>query len=125
MAEDPRFNLEEYSGSILHTFSSKVLDPLNQMADFRKAYEINPELAEIFKGVGIEEDLGKGGLTPADWPQFGPVQKTLAEFKAAYDGFYNEMTSSLKKPLLKKRDSKISRKKPKKMALHRKKRRSS
>ena len=55
------------------------------MEDFRKAYEINSELAEVFKEVGIQGDFGLGGLNPSDWPEFGPVQKTLTEFKAAYD----------------------------------------
>ena len=123
MAEDPQFNLEQYSESILQTFPSDILDQLDQMTEFRKAYEINPELAEVFKGVGIEEEMGKGGLNPSDWPQFGPVQKTLAEFKAAYDGFYNEMISSLKKPTPRKKPSKTSKKKSKKVVPPKKKRR--
>jgi len=32
-------------------------------------------------------------MRPSDWPEFGPVQKTLAEFKAAYDAFKKEMVS--------------------------------
>ena len=123
MAEDPQFNLEQYSESILHTFPPDILDRLDQMTDFRKAYEVNPELAGVFKKVGIEEDLGKAGLTPSDWPQFGPVQKTLAEFKAAYDGFYHEILSSLKKPALKKKPSKNSKKKSIKVPSPKKKRR--
>jgi predicted urease superfamily metal-dependent hydrolase len=66
------------------------------MEDFRKAYEINPELAEIFKEVGISEDFGVGGLMPSDWSEFGPVQKTLSEFKDAYEIFQKEMVSILK-----------------------------
>ncbi len=120
MAEDPQFNLEEYEESIPHTFPSEILEQLNQMEDFRKAYEINSELAEVFKEVGLPEDLGSEGLSPSDWPEFGPVQKTLAEFKAAYDGFYTEMISSLKKPALKKK-LKVSKKKPKKANPPRKK----
>ena len=65
------------------------------MDDFRKAYEINPELAEILKEVGISEDFGRAGLRPEDWSQFGPVQKTLSEFKSAYDNFQKEMVSLL------------------------------
>ena len=88
MAEDPQFHLEEFAESIQQTFPSEVLEQLNQIQDFRKAYEINHELAEVFKEVGLQEDLGSEGLSPSDWPEFGPVQKTLAEFKSAYDGFY-------------------------------------
>jgi hypothetical protein len=67
------------------------------MEDFRKAYEINPELAEVFKEAGISGDFGLGGLAPSDWPEFGPVQKTLSEFKGAYDTFQKEMVSLIKK----------------------------
>ena len=93
MAEDPQFNLKEFEESISHTFPPSVLERLNQMEDFRKAYEINPELAEILKEVGIPEDFGREGFGPADWSEFGPVQKTLSEFKSAYDTFQKEMVS--------------------------------
>lgn len=56
MAEDPQFNLKECGESIQSTFPSDVLERLNQMEDFRKAYEINPELMEVFKEVGIQDD---------------------------------------------------------------------
>jgi len=95
MAEGPQFNLKEYGESISHTFSKAIVEQLGQMADFRKAFEINSELAQVFKEVGISEEMGLGGLTPSEWPGFGPVQKTLAEFKAAYDNFQKEMVSNL------------------------------
>jgi hypothetical protein len=93
MAEDPKFGLKDYDESIRHAFPSDILERLNQMEDFQKAYEINPELAETFAAVGISEDFGVKGMKPSDWPEFGPVQKTLAEFKAAYDAFKKEMVS--------------------------------
>jgi hypothetical protein len=96
IAEDPLFNLKEYEESISHTFPPEVLKQLSQMEDFRKAYEINSELAEIFKEVGISEGFGVGGLMPSDWSEFGPVQKTLSEFKEAYETFQKEMVSILK-----------------------------
>ena len=102
MAEESQFNLEDCQESISKTFSPEILEQLNQMEDFRKAYEINPELKEIFREVGISEDLGLGGLMPSDWAEFGPVQKTLAEFKSAYDGFRDEIVSSLKRAAPKK-----------------------
>ena len=123
MAEEAQFNLEEYAESILQTLPSDVLNQLNQMEDFRKAFEINSELAEVFKEVGIQGDFGSGGLNPSDWPEFGPVQKTLTEFKAAYDGFYAEMTSSVKKPAPKKKPSKTLRKETRKVTLQKKKER--
>jgi len=102
MAGEPQFNLKEYEESISHTFPPDTLNLLNQIEDFRKAYEINPELSKIFKEVRIIDDLGSGGLTPSDWSEFGPVQKTLSEFKGAYDTFQKEMVSILREFLRKK-----------------------
>jgi len=93
MSEDPQFNLKEYGESISHTFPREILNQLNEMGDFRRAYEINRELEDIFKKVGISEDLGLRGLTPSDWLDFGPVQKTLSEFRFAYDTFQQERIS--------------------------------
>jgi hypothetical protein len=96
-AEASGFDLNEMKESISSAFSKETLDLLNQMEDFRKAYEINPELADIFKDAGISGEFGLGGLTPSDWPEFGPVRKTSAEFKGAYDTFQKEMVSLIKK----------------------------
>jgi hypothetical protein len=95
MAEGPQFNLKEYGESVSNTFPEETLEQLNEIADFRKAFEINPELDGIFKKVGISGDFGSKGLMPSEWPEFGPVQKTLTEFKAAYDNFQKEMVSNL------------------------------
>ncbi len=93
MAEEPQFDLKDYGESISNNFPSGILDQLNEIEDFKKAFEINSELLEIFKEVGISGDFGLGGLAPEEWPSFGPVQKTLFEFKAAYDTFKKEMIS--------------------------------
>ena len=93
MSETPRFKLKEYEASISKTFAPQFLQRLKLIEDFRKAFDINPELAAIFKSVGIVGDFGNEGLKPEEWPQFGPVQKTLAEFKGAYDSFQKEMVT--------------------------------
>jgi hypothetical protein len=97
MAEESQFDLKDYGESISDNFPAGILDQLNQIEDFRKAFEINPELSDIFKEVGIPGNFGLGGLSPSDWPTFGPVQKTLFEFKGAYDTFKKERVSTLKK----------------------------
>ncbi len=93
MAEEPPFDLKAYEESISHPFPLETFERLDQIEDFQKAFEINSELADLFKEVGILEDFGLRGLRPSDWPTFGPVQKTLAEFKSAYDTFQGEMVS--------------------------------
>jgi len=111
MAENPQFNLAECGESIQGTFPPDVLEQLNGLEDFRKAYEINSELAHVFGEVGIEGDFGSGGLRDSNWPEFGPVRKTLAEFKAAYDGFQDEIVSTLRKGPQKKKPLKAPKKK--------------
>jgi len=110
MAEGPQFNLKEYVESILNTFPEETLIQLNQTADFRRAFEINPELDGIFKEVGISGDFGSKGLMASEWSEFGPVQKTLAEFKAAYDNFQKEMVSNFQGFVRKKRQVKEKKK---------------
>jgi hypothetical protein len=95
MAEEPRFDAKEYAESISKTFPKETIEQLNQIEDFRKAFEINSELSQLFKGVEISGDFGLKGLEPSGWPEFGPVQKTLVEFKNAYDNFQKEMVSTL------------------------------
>lgn len=98
MAETPQFDLKGFEESISGSFAKGSLDLPNQMENFRKDYEINPELAEVFKEATISGEFDLGGLTPPDWPKFGPVQKALSEFKGAYDGFQKEMVSLIEKP---------------------------
>jgi hypothetical protein len=113
MAQDPQFNLKEFKDSISHTFPPSVPELQNQINDFQRAYEINSELAEILREVGITGDFGRAGLEPEDWSQFGPVQKTLSEFKSAYDNFQMEMFSLLQGLLRGKRSPKKKRQKTK------------
>ncbi len=54
------------------------------------------ERARILREVGIAGEFGTGGHTPEQWPDFGPVQKTSAEFKAAYDKFRDDMLALVK-----------------------------
>jgi len=87
MAEADGFRLVQYAESITGEFSGEVGQRLDTLADFRKGYELNAELAQVLREARIEGDFGSGGHTPDQWAEFGSVQKTLAEFKAAYDAF--------------------------------------
>jgi len=95
-AEAEGFQLASYLESVTGQFPPEVEEWLNRLPDFRRAYELNPELNEILRQVGIEGDFGSGGLRPDQWPEFGSVQKTLAEFKAAYDAFRDRMLGLFK-----------------------------
>ena len=52
-------------------------------------HDLTPSLKDFLENeVGI--DVGSWqtkGLEPSQWPEFGSVQKTTAEFQAAYDTF--------------------------------------
>ena len=97
MAEGPEFELKKFEESILESSPEETLQLLYQIEDFIRAYEINPELSEIFKEAGITGDFGQKGLLPSEWPTFGPVLKTLSEFQSAYNHFQKEMVTILKK----------------------------
>lgn len=91
MAEAEGFRLADYVESITGEFPPQVLEWLNRIPDFRAGYELAPELNETLREVGIVGDFGAGGLRPDQWPEFGSVKKTLAEFKGAYDTFRGDM----------------------------------
>ncbi|HEX7551785.1 MAG TPA: hypothetical protein VF579_14545, partial [Candidatus Methylomirabilis sp.] len=91
MAEEPAFKLADYAESITAQFPPEVLTTLNTIPDFRKGYELNAELNQALREADIAGDFGSGGHTPAEWPEYGSVQKTLVEFKAAYDKFSGDM----------------------------------
>ncbi|MGE5850654.1 MAG: hypothetical protein ACM362_11040, partial [Candidatus Methylomirabilota bacterium] len=96
MAEAEGFQLSDYVESIQGDFPPEVVKQLSTIPDFRKGYELNAELTRVLREVGVPGDFGKGGHTPEQWPDFGPVQKTSAEFKAAYDKFRDDMLALFK-----------------------------
>jgi len=81
------FDPRRYEDAIMRDPDPDILRKLSSIQDFRKAYEVTPELMEKFRSVGIEGELGDGGLGPDEWSSFGPVVKTMAEFRAAHDRF--------------------------------------
>ena len=95
-AEAPEFKLEDYAESISQQFPPSVLTRLETIPDFRRGYELNHDLNRVLREVGIAGDYGEGGHTPAQWAEYGSVQKTLADFKAAYDKFRDDMVALLK-----------------------------
>jgi hypothetical protein len=93
LAEEPGFKLADYVESITQQFPAEVVKRLTTIPDFRLGYQLNGELSQILRQVGIDGDFGIGGHTPEQLPEFGSVQKTLTEFKAAYDKFRGDILS--------------------------------
>jgi len=95
MAGQEGFQAWRYYESIRQETPTWVIDLLNQMSDFRQAYELNDELTSILARVGIKGEFGSAGLTPSQWSEYGAVKKTLQEFRAAYDRFKEDMVALL------------------------------
>ena len=89
MSEQEGFSLEAFREAVLDSYGPEVVQRLRRLPDFCRGYDLTPSLRSFLIGdVGI--DVGSwqtSGLEPVQWPAFGPVQKTVAEFRAAYDTF--------------------------------------
>jgi hypothetical protein len=109
MAEAEGFQLSEYVESIRGEFSPEVVRRLNTIPDFRKGYELNAELARVLREVGVAGDFGTVGHAPEHWQDFGPVQKTSTEFKAAYDTFRDDILALFRSVAKPKAPSRIRR----------------
>ena len=93
MGKQAGFRLSRYEDSIREEAPEEALAKLNQMEEFRRAYEINEEITETLREAGIKGDFGASGLKPSEWADYGAVSKTLEEFKAAYAKFKAEMVA--------------------------------
>ena len=89
VSEEPDFDLDELRGSIGHEYEPGVTQRLYELPDFQKGYDLTPSLKDFLEN-DVQIDLSgwqTRGMEPGDWPEFGSVQKTTSEFKAAYDEF--------------------------------------
>lgn len=88
--------LDEIRESIYQTLENRYLEILMQYEDFVKAYESSPELNDLLKKVGIDKDYGNRGVSPADWPRYGPCVKTMNEFTNEYLAFRSKVVELIK-----------------------------
>ena len=88
------FALSGFENSIARS-EPDVLARLLEMEDFRKAYKLTRQLSRELKEIGIEAPQEEGGLEPELWDSFGPVVKTMSEFKGAYLAFKTKLVQSL------------------------------
>lgn len=88
-SEQDGFNLEDFKEAVLDSYETGVAQRLRELPDFCRGYDLTPDLKDFLQNeVGIDVSSWQTrGLEPAEWPGFGPVQKTSAEFRAAYDAF--------------------------------------
>lgn len=97
----PDFILEDYENAILKEHNSGILRRLLEESDiredFRKAYELTPELTEKLRKAGIRGDFGDRGHQPQEWPSFGSVIKTTNQFTNAYNNFKERTVDFVRK----------------------------
>lgn len=88
-AQSEGFDLNSFRSSIQGEEPDSVWHTLGHFFDFIKAYEITPSLSEFLSSrVGVSTlTLGRRGLAPNAWPNFGPVQATANEFSGAFKEF--------------------------------------
>ena len=95
-AQKPDFNLNKFRDSINQKDSPKLVDRLLKIEDFRKIYELTPELANKLSKIGIKGAYGLGGMEPSDWSKYGAVVKTMNEFCTAYRDFQDKILTNFK-----------------------------
>jgi hypothetical protein len=98
MSEKETFRLEDYRESVLGSYEPVVAERLSAFPDFRLGFDVTPSLRKLLLEAGIEEvaHWGTEGIPPERWHEFGPVQKTSAEFRAAYTAFAAKCVSIAK-----------------------------
>ena len=91
------FDLLAYRDAITMDHDPEIARRLLRLEDFKRAYELTPELVDQLKEAGVEADFGTGGLKVEDWPNFGSVVKTTTEFKNAYEDFKKRTVEFVKR----------------------------
>jgi len=89
-AEEASFDLTKFRGAALQPPELGLVERLYALSDFVNSYEIASELAKILVEVGAIPEAklyGLRGISEEQWPRFGSVLKTMAEFRAAYQRF--------------------------------------
>lgn len=89
-SEKANFDLASYREAALQSPDLKLVRRLMSIRDFVRGYESTREISEEALQAGVLSqvgDLGLGGVREEEWQGFGPVVKTMNEFKEAYDKF--------------------------------------
>ncbi len=96
-SQEKGFNILDYAESVMLEYDSEILEELMKRADFVKAYEVPPDLAEKLKEIGIKGDFGTRGLKVEEWPKYGPCVKTMKQFSEGYIRFRERCVEFVKK----------------------------
>jgi len=92
-AEVEGFDLTRFKNAALQSLELGLVERLSTLSDFAISYEIASELAKILAKVGAipaSKSYGLRGISEEQWPRFGSVLKTMAEFRGAYQHFASQ-----------------------------------
>jgi len=89
-SEAAGFDLDRHRNAVLQPPDAQLVRRLMKIDDFVRGYESTKEISAQLKHIGILsdiQDLGLRGIPEEEWHSFGPVKKTMGEFKEAYERF--------------------------------------
>ena len=87
-SEQDGFDLTSFRNAVLRAQDSELIRRLNNVVDFAKGYEFTKQVLTVTREVGAAfASDSLRGVDEDKWLQFGPVTKTMNEFKEAYDRF--------------------------------------
>ncbi len=86
-SEKNTFDLSSFREAVLRGSETELVKRLSRIRDFVKGYESTPQISAQVHGVKASFPTQLGGVEEAQWNEFGPVKKTMTEFKDAYDKF--------------------------------------
>ena len=100
-SEKADFDLTSYRETALQRPDLDLVRRLMRIRDFVRGYESAREISEEALQAGVLSqagDLGLGGVREEEWQEFGPVMKTMNEFKEAYDKFLERCVKLVQQP---------------------------
>jgi len=86
-SEKDKFNLQSFSEGALRGPDADLVGRLSSIRDFVKGYESTSGISAELRKVNAAFPTPLGGIGENEWSEFGPVKKTMTEFKDAYDRF--------------------------------------
>lgn len=86
-SEKDTFDLGAFREAALRGSETELVRRLSGIVDFVKGYESTSRISEEVSKVRAAFPTQLGGMEEAEWNKFGPVKKTMTEFKGAYDKF--------------------------------------
>jgi hypothetical protein len=86
-SEKDTFDLRSFNEAALRGSEAELVGRLSSIRDFVKGYESTSQISAKVREANATFPAQLGGVEEYEWNEFGPVKKTMTEFKDAYDGF--------------------------------------